>query len=87
MRLELRCSLVFEGGCDCGFRGWKGTLQDFIVLSLGRCAQTECSWPHRTDASGSLNVSDVAAVDLVGSLRQELVVLEGGPRWGMCTVF
>lgn len=31
-------------------RGWKGTLQDFIVLSLGRCAQTECSWPHRTDA-------------------------------------
>lgn len=51
-------------------KGWKGTLQGFITLSLGRCAQTECSWPHRTDASGGLNVSDVAAVVLLAHLER-----------------
>lgn len=46
-------------------RGRKGTFQDAVVLSPGRCTQTKCSWPHRTFASGSPNVSDVAAVALL----------------------
>lgn len=50
-------------------RGRKGTFQDVVVMSLGRCAQTKCSWPHRTDASGSPSVSDVAAVALLAHLE------------------
>lgn len=51
-------------------RGRKGTFQDVVALSLGRCAQTKSSWPHRTDASGNLNVSDVAAVALLAHLER-----------------
>lgn len=68
-------------------RGWKRTLQGFITLSLGRCAQTECSWPHRTDASGGLSVSDVAAVVLLAHLERSWLYKKVVRKWGMCTVF
>lgn len=66
----LRLSVSLRVEVTTFSRGRKGILQDFIVLSLGRCAQIKCSWPHRTDASGSLNVSDVAAVALLAHLER-----------------